>query len=161
MPAAICEDSLAFSPDSTTFAVGCEDGSVRLWDVATARPVGPPRMVRGRALGVAFSPDGGSLLAVGNGGDVRSWLLPSGPSDEPDDRLIDRVQARTDVRLGSSKEVVFLDPEDWRRPRSEIGDRPTTTDLDPARVPRPGRRGGRRRLRGALAPRPLDRDPPR
>jgi tetratricopeptide (TPR) repeat protein len=131
----ICEGSLAFSPDGSTFAVGCEDGSVRLWDVATARAVGPARMIHGRALGVAFSPDGRSLLAVGDGGDVRSWLVPSGPSDEPDDRLIARIQATTDVRLDSSKEdsskeVVFLDTEDWRRLRSEIDDRPTTTDLD-------------------------------
>ncbi len=126
----ICEDSLAFSPDSSTFAVGCEDGSVRLWDVATARPVGPARMVRGQALGVAFSPDGRSLLAVGDRGDVRSWVLPSGNSDEPDDRLIDRVQARTDFGLDSSKEVVTLDPEVWRRLRSEIGNGPTSIDLD-------------------------------
>ncbi len=124
----IREDSLAFSPDSSTFAVGCNDGSVRLWDVATARPVGPPRMVRGRALAVAFSPDGRSLLAVDDGGDVRSWPLPSGPSDEPDDRLIARVQARTDFWLDSSKEVGFLDPEDWRRLRSEIGDGRAATD---------------------------------
>ena len=124
----ILEHSLAFSPDSSTFAVGCEDGSVRLWDVATARPVGPARMVRGRALRVAFSPDGRALLAVGDGGDFRSWPVPSGPSDEPDDRLIDRVQARSDFWLDSSKEVGFLDPEDWRRLRSEIGDDPTVTD---------------------------------
>jgi tetratricopeptide (TPR) repeat protein len=124
----IVEYSLAFSPDGSTFAVGCEDGSVRLWDVATARPVGPARMVRGRALGVSFSPDGHSLMAVGDGGDVRSWPLPSGAPDEPDDQLIVRVQAGTGVRLDSSNEVGFLDPEGWRRLRSEVGDRPTATD---------------------------------
>ena len=146
--------------------VGCDDGSVRLWDVATARPIGPARMLRGRALAVAFSPDGRSLLAVDDRGDVRILAPSSGPSDRAG-RSADRPCPGAGRTSSSTpaKEVGFLDPEDWRRLRSEIGDgqsghgpgrRPR-----PARGPRPRRRGGRRRLRGALAPRPPDRGPAR
>jgi len=120
--------AVAFSSDGRVFATGCEDGSVHLWDVASATPIGPPRMLRGRVLEVTFRPDGRTLLAVDDRGDVRSWPVPV-PSDEPVERLIQRLQVRSGLELDAAREVVVLDPETWRRHREELDDPPPTSGL--------------------------------
>src|SRR5262249_33927790 len=117
---AIATGAVAFSPDGKAVAIGYDDGSVRLWDAATARPIGPAWRLRHPAVGVAISPDGRSVLAVAARGNGRSWPTPH-PSREPVERLIRRVQSRTAIQLVSTKEVAFLDPTTWRRIRSEIG----------------------------------------
>jgi len=70
-------NSLALSPDGRRALLGCEDGSLRLWDVTKAKEL---RVIRGDFLSgarsVVFSPDG--RLAATGGGDavdtvVRLW----------------------------------------------------------------------------------------
>ena len=63
---------LAFAPDGRTIAVAHQSAGVRLWDLRTRRPVGPPLDDRGGpAARVAFSPDGSTLVVVGVGGLTR------------------------------------------------------------------------------------------
>jgi WD40 repeat protein len=69
---AVSANSIAFSPDGKTLAVGNGDETVGLWDVTTHRTIAVLRGHIGLAT-VAFSPDG-KLLAVGNDdGTIKLW----------------------------------------------------------------------------------------
>ena len=69
-------DSVAFSPDGKTLAVGGDSarglGALWLWNTATLRQIGSvrtPAILNGGVTSVAFSPDGKTLAAGGiNGG---------------------------------------------------------------------------------------------
>jgi WD40 repeat protein len=63
-------ESLAFSPDSKTLAVGrCEGGEVRLFDSATLKETGTLPGI-GITKGLSFSPDGRFLVGSGGERDV-------------------------------------------------------------------------------------------
>ena len=73
----------AFSPTGRSVAVASSDGTARLWDVETGRPIGEPLAHRGRVDCLAFNPDG-TIVATGSpDGTVRLWDadtgLPLGP----------------------------------------------------------------------------------
>jgi WD40 repeat protein len=55
---------LAFSPDGRILASGGQDECVRLWDVATGRPLAPVLVHRDSVQAIAFSPNGKSLAST-------------------------------------------------------------------------------------------------
>jgi WD40 repeat protein len=75
--------SASYSPDGKVLCTGHADSTVRLWDVASGRPVGSIlRLANANHVveAVAFSRDGRLLATVGGrvGGEARVWELATG-----------------------------------------------------------------------------------
>ena len=60
-------DSVAFSPDGRTMATGSRDGTVKVWDLPEARERASYHWDIGKLYRVAFSPDGSTVAASGDG----------------------------------------------------------------------------------------------
>ena len=68
--------SVAFSPDGPggpRIASGYHNGTIRLWNPDTGKPIGEPLHGTGQVNSLAFSPDGLRLVAGDEDGTVRVW----------------------------------------------------------------------------------------
>src|SRR5206468_698286 len=68
-------NQLAWSPDDRALLTGCEDGQVRLWDVATGRLLGRPQAHHGDIRRIAFSATG-QLASGGVDNKIHLWPVP-------------------------------------------------------------------------------------
>ena len=67
-------ETVTFSRDGRLIASGGQDGTVRLWDVATQQPVGKAMTGHQRTVrAVAFAPDGTTLASGGDDKTLRFW----------------------------------------------------------------------------------------
>ena len=72
--------AVAFSPDSALVASGHDDGTVRLWEATSGKPLRAFAGHTGSVGSVAFSADGATLATGGDDGMVRLWEATSGKS---------------------------------------------------------------------------------
>jgi WD40 repeat protein len=78
LPLPLPRGCFAFLPDGKGIAVGCADGTIRLWDLEKAAERVALAGPRGATFTAAFAPDGRSLAAGGQDGVVRWWSLEGG-----------------------------------------------------------------------------------
>ena len=81
----VCETvrCLAFAPDGRTLALGCDDGSVRLWDMPDARERAILEAHVDVVRSVSFSPDGRRLVSAGQDRLVMLWDVEEGVGIRP------------------------------------------------------------------------------
>jgi WD40 repeat protein len=70
--------AVAFSPDGTRVLTGCGDGTARLWEVATGKPVATLAGHVNLVSAVAFSPDGIRVLTASADHTARLWDAVTG-----------------------------------------------------------------------------------
>ncbi|HLJ95694.1 MAG TPA: serine/threonine-protein kinase [Gemmataceae bacterium] len=70
--------ALAFSPDGSRIASGLLSGAVRIWDLATGKPVALLQGHTQQISTMTFSPDGNRLLTGSFDGMVRQWDAQTG-----------------------------------------------------------------------------------
>src|SRR2546423_9998181 len=65
---------VAFGPDGKTIASASSEGTVRLWEASTGKPIGRPATGHADFVnGVAFGADGKAIASASSDGTVRLW----------------------------------------------------------------------------------------
>jgi WD40 repeat protein/serine/threonine protein kinase len=101
--------ALAFSPDGRLLASACQDDRVRVWEVATWRPLVTITAERVAITGMSFSPDGRRLLTANLEGTVKAFEPTSGQLHSS---FQGRIQQVSGVAFNPDGRLVALGSED-------------------------------------------------
>ena len=82
--------ALEFSPDGMKFATAGDDGTIRLWDASTLRPIQTLKADQDPIYALAFWTDGSLLASASATGTVRVWKLENG-------RVVNTFKAGSDT----------------------------------------------------------------
>jgi WD40 repeat protein len=93
-------NSAAFSRDGAFVLTGSDDGTLKLWDIASARLVRTFTGHKGKVLDVALSPDGARALSGGEDRTIRLWEIATG-------RLVRTIYAHLDALNHEVSSVAF------------------------------------------------------
>jgi WD40 repeat protein len=104
---------VTMSPDGHTVAT-TSGGSLRLWDFATAQPVGPVYPSAAGSATVLWSPDGARLFVRTPAQSVQVLPAPSAAPVDPERRRL-WVEVTTGRRLDRDGRDHWLDAEEWQR----------------------------------------------
>ncbi len=113
---------IAFSPDGSTLALGCDDGSVRLLDGETAQEWAVLRGHSDVVRSLAFSPDGANLVSSGQDRQILLWDATDGTRirslSHPGPNPVQVVafsprgdQIAVGEVSGSPSDIVLIDPK--------------------------------------------------
>ncbi len=108
---------------------GYDDGSARLWDQRTQKPVGPPMLHGARVIAGAFTPDGRFFVTTSADGQPRPWPIPAAAEGDVES-LTRRVQADTGLAMGAGQSVEPLDLPRWQECRNRVALPPATAAGD-------------------------------
>ena len=70
--------SISFSPDGNTLASGCDDGTIRLWNVGTGDLRYTLKEHTDSVSSISYSPDGNTLASGCDDGTIRLWNVGTG-----------------------------------------------------------------------------------
>ena len=97
-----------------------DDSLVRVWDVATSRPIGPELAHEAGVRMVAFSSDGSRVLTGSAVGKVRSWNATLSPLIDDPERITVWVEVVTGFAFDSEGSFHVLDAESWKQRRARL-----------------------------------------
>ena len=112
--------ALHLSPDGRILAAVCADQAVRLHDMETGLPLGPPRHPPSPAAALTYRPGGREIVIATQCGRLIRWPLPEPMTGSPQE-----CEHRLEARLGltfASGDAVLLTPEAWAERRRLAAD---------------------------------------
>jgi WD40 repeat protein len=110
--------AVAYSPDGWTAVTGSKDGTARLWDTATAQPIGAPLTHQAPLVSLTYSPAGETVLTVTEDNTARLWPVAELPDDP--ERIGTWVESHTEMTLDSQGLLQALDNTAWQERREQL-----------------------------------------